>query len=143
MALLCPLPGCRILGVARDGPDALLIAAEARRGHARCPGCRTVSTSVHSRHRRRPADLPASGQAVRLDLTIRRFYCRHPSCPRRTLAERLPRLLGRHAQRTRRLADAQARTGLALGGAPAARLLLHLAMPTSATALLQAIRGLP
>jgi transposase len=143
MTLLCPLPGCRILRVARDGPDALLIAAESRRGHARCPGCRTVSTSVHSRYRRQPTDLPASGQAVRLNLTIRRFYCRHPSCPRRTFAERLPRLLGRHAQRTRRLADAQARAGLALGGAPAARLLSHLAMPTSATTLLQAIRGLP
>ena len=136
MTLLCPLAGCRILRVARDGPDALLIAAESRRDHARCPGCRTVSTSVHSRYRRRPADLPASGQAVRLNLTIRRFYCRHPSCPRRTFAERLPRLLGRHAQRTRRLADAQARAGLALGGAPAARLLSHLAMPTSATTLL-------
>ncbi len=143
MTLLCPLPGCRILRVVRDGPDALLIAAESRRDHARCPGCRTVSTSVHSRYRRQPADLPASGQAVRLRLTIRRFYCRNPSCPRRTFAERLPRLLGRHAQRTRRLAEAQVQTALALGGAPAARLLSHLAMPTSPTTLLQAIRGLP
>ncbi len=143
MTLLCHLPGCRLLRVARDGPDALLIAAEVQRDHARCPDCGTVSLSVHSRYQRRPADLPASGRSVRLRLTIRRFYCRHPSCPRRTFAERLPRLLGRHAQRTHRLAEAQARTSLALGGTPAARLLSHLAMPTSATTLLRAVRSLP
>lgn len=143
MTLLFPLPGCRLARVARDGPAALTIVAEAKHDHACCPTCRTVSTSVHSRYRRRPADLPASGRAVRLQLAVRRFYCRDPACPRRTFAERFPKLLARHAQRTRRLADAQARTGLALGGQPAARLLAHLAMPASATTLLRAIRSLP
>jgi hypothetical protein len=74
---------------------------------------------------------------------IRRFYCHHPPCQRRTCAERLPRLLERHAQRTRRLTEAQARAGLALGGAPAARLLPHLSMPASATILLRTVRCLP
>jgi len=78
-----------------------------------------------------------------LHLTVRRFYCHHPFCLRRTFAERLPHLLDRHAQRTRRLAKAQARTGLALGGAPAARLLVHLAMPASARTLLRAVHDLP
>jgi transposase len=80
---------------------------------------------------------------VRLTLTIRRFYCHEPACARRTFAERLPRLLDRYAQRTHRLADAQVRTALALGATPAARLLPHLAMPTSATTLLRGIRGWP
>ena len=142
MTLLFPVPGCRLVHVARDGPAALTIVAEAKHDHACCPSCRTVSTSVHSRYRRRPADLPASGKPVRLQLAVRRFYCRDPACPRRTFAERFPKLLARHAQRTRRLADAQARTGLALGGQPAARLLAHLAMPASATTLLRTIRGL-
>ncbi|WP_080577129.1 ISL3 family transposase [Methylorubrum extorquens] len=115
----------------------------ARFNHARCPTCWAVSTSVHSRYRRRPADLPASGEAIRLHLEVRRFYCRDPACPRRTFAERFPKLLARHAQRTRRLAEAQARTGLALGGQPAARLLAHLAMPCSATTLLRTIRSVP
>src|SRR3712207_2845084 len=143
MTLLCSLPGCRILRVVRDDRNALLVSAQARRDHARCPDCKAVSTSVHSRYRRRPADLPISGQAVRLNLIIRRFYCHHPSCRRRTFAEQLPHLLGRHAQRTHRLAKAQAQTGLALGGAPAARLLSHLAMPASPTTLLKTIRRLP
>ena len=80
MTLLCSLPGWRILGVVRDGPDALVIAAQARRDHACCPECKTVSTSVHRRYQRRPADLPVSGRAVCLDLTVRRFYGRRPSC---------------------------------------------------------------
>ena len=73
MTLLCSLPGCRILRVVRDGRNALPVFAEARRDHARCPDCQTVSTSVHSRYRRRPADLPVSGRAVCLSLKVRRF----------------------------------------------------------------------
>ena len=143
MTLLCYIPGCRVLHVTRAESTALRIAAQAKRDHACCPGCRTVSRSVHSRYHRRPADLPTSGQAVRLTLTIRRFYCPDPACARRTFAERLPRLLDRYAQRTRRLADARVRTALALGVMPAARLLPHLAMPTRATTLLRDIRKWP
>jgi len=143
MTLPCSLPGCRIVRAVRDGPDALLVVAEASRDRVRCPDCRTPSAAVHSRYQRRARDLPASGLAVRLRLTVRRFYCRDPTCPRRTFAERLPRLLGRHAQRTSRLIEAQARTGLALGGSPGARLLSHLSMPTSATALLRTLHRLP
>ena len=143
MTLLCHLPGCRILCVRRDSSNSVVVAAEARRDASRCPICSTLSTSIHSRYHRQPADLPVSGQAVRLRLTIRRFYCRNPSCPRHTFAEQLPHLLGRHAQRTRRLAKAHVQTALALGGAPAARLLSHLAIPASPTMLLQAIRRLP
>ena len=126
-----------------DGPGALSVAAEGKRDDAQCPACGTLSSAVHSRYQRRPADLPAGGKIVRLRLTIRRFYCRRPGCPRRTFAERFPHLLGRYAHRTRRLSEAHARAGLALGGQPAARLLFHLAMPASATTLLRAIRGLP
>ena len=126
MTLLCRIPGCRLLHVTREESTALRIAAQARRDHARCPRCRTVSRSVHSRYHRRPSDLPTSGQEVHLILTIRRFYCHDRACARRTFAERLPRLLDRYAQRTRRLADAQVRTALALGATPTARLLPHL-----------------
>ena len=143
MTLFCHVPGCHILQVSRDGASALRLGAEAKRDHARCPACRTVSRSVHSRYHRRPTDLPTSGQEARLTLTIRRFYCHDPTCARRTFAERLPRLLDRYAHRTRRLADAQVRTALALGATPAARLLPHLAMPISATTLLRGIRKWP
>src|SRR4051794_27190151 len=143
MPLLCHLPGCRILHVVRDSPNSVVVAAEARRDASRCPVCSRLSTAIHSRYHRQPADLPVSGKAVRLRLTIRRFYCRNPSCPRRTSPDRLPPLLGRHAQPPRRLAKPPAQPPPALGAAPAPRLLPPPPMPASPTMLLQAIRRLP
>jgi len=48
-----------------------------------------------------------------------------------------------HARRTRRLAEAQARVGAALGGKGGARLLAHLAMPASTDTVLRLIRRSP
>ncbi len=48
-----------------------------------------------------------------------------------------------HARRTGRLAKAQGRVGAALGGESGAKLLQHLAMPTSADTVLRLIRRLP
>ena len=48
-----------------------------------------------------------------------------------------------HARRTRRLAEAQGRVGVALGGEAGAELLRHLAMPTSADTVLRLIRRMP
>ncbi len=80
MTLLCHLPGCRILRVVRDSPNSLVVAAEARRNASRCPTCNTLSTSIHSRYHRQPADLPVSGQAEgqinRLKLLKRSMYGR-------------------------------------------------------------------
>ena len=74
---------------------------------------------------------------------MRRFYCRNPRCARRTFAERLPELVLPHARRTCRLAAAQSRVGVALGGEAGARLLRHLAMPTSADTVLRLVRLMP
>jgi hypothetical protein len=98
---------------------------------------------VHSRDRRRPVDLPSLGRALSVDLHVRRFYCRNAACARRTFAERLPELLGPHARRTRRLAEAQGQVGVALGGEGGARLLQHLSMPASADTVLRLVRDLP
>jgi transposase len=87
--------------------------------------------------------LPSFGQEVRLRLSVRRFYCRNPACPRQTFAEPLPGLLNPRARRTQRLATAQAHVGIALGGEAGARLLHRLAMPTSADTVLRLVRGLP
>ena len=142
MTQICSLPGCDVEHVIR-GLDHLVVVAHRRRSHGRCPSCGALSSSVHSRYERRPADLPSFGCPVRLRIRIRRFYCRHPGCPRRTFAERLPRLLPARARRTLRLARAQARVGLALGGEAGARLSLHLAMATSPDTVLRLVRRLP
>jgi transposase len=83
------------------------------------------------------------GRAVRLCLRVRRFYCHSSACQRRTFVEPLRKLLPPRARRTRRLARAQARIGLALGGEAGARLLPHLAMTASPDTVLRLVRGLP
>jgi Transposase len=102
-----------------------------------------MSLSVHSRYRRHPTDLPSFGEEVRLDLLVRRFYCRNPACPRRTFAEPLPNLLAPRARRTRRLATAQGRVGVTCGGESGARLLHRLGMPASADTVLRLVCAIP
>jgi hypothetical protein len=53
-----------------------------------CPGCATRSGRVHSRYRRRVADLPIAGRPVRLLIAARRSYCDAVLCGRRIFAER-------------------------------------------------------
>lgn len=48
---------------------------------------------MHSRYRRKPADLPSLGRRVGVSLRMRRFYCRNARCARRTFAEHLPELV--------------------------------------------------
>ena len=76
-------------------------------------------------------------------MRVRRFYCRNARCARRTFAERLPELVAPHARRTTRLAEAQVRVDVALGGEAGTKLLQHLAMPTSADTVLRLIGRLP
>ncbi|MBV9511508.1 MAG: ISL3 family transposase [Caulobacteraceae bacterium] len=140
---LCPMPGCRVERITREGSDLLCVAARGTRPGGRCPDCGDASRTVHSRYRRRVADLPSLGRQVRVGLQVRRFYCRNPACARRTFAERLPELVAPRARRTLRLAGAQARLGAALGGEVGARVLPRLAMPVSADTVLRLVRGLP
>ena len=143
MTTIFPMPGCRIEQVTPEAAEGFSIAAHGMGSGSRCPDCGRASRAVHSRYRRKPADLPSLGRRVGLSLRIRRFYCRNAKCSWRTFAERLPELVAPHARRTCRLAAAQARVGVALGGNAGSRLLRHFAMPASADTLLRLVHRLP
>jgi transposase len=143
MNSLSLIPSCRIRSVTPLDQNALVIVVEGRAPHGRCPACRHISASVHSSYARQPADLPSFGREVRLQVRVRRFYCRNPVCLKQTFVESLPRLLRPYARRTQRLAKAQGRIGIALGGEPGAKLLAHLAMPASADTVLRLVRHQP
>jgi zinc-finger of transposase IS204/IS1001/IS1096/IS1165 len=68
-----------------------------------CPVCSTPSSAMHSHYRRKPADLPCTGHPIRLLLTVRKFFCRNASCPRKIFAERLPELIQPASRLTTRL----------------------------------------
>jgi len=138
-----PIPNCRVVQVTQADPADICVAAQGVQPGAACPSCSMISQAVHSRYHRRPADLPSLGQAVRLDLCVRRFYCRNTGCVRRTFVEPLPDLLAPRARRTRRLATAQGQMGVACGGEAGARLLRGLAMPVSGDTVLRLVRAMP
>ena len=110
------IPKCRIERV---------VPMRRRGASRRCPDCGGTSRSVHSRYHRHPADLPLSASRTVLRIKLRRFYCFNPSCRRRTFAVSPSELLNRRARRTRRLAEAQGRVGIACSGAGGVRLLQH------------------
>jgi transposase len=108
---------------------------------AACPRCGAMSGRVHSRYRRRVADLPWHGVAARLELHARKFLCVGLDCPQRVFTERLPRVVAPHARRTRRLNEALTLLAFALGGEAGARAASGLGMAAGADTLLARIRS--
>jgi transposase len=110
---------------------------------AACPCYAVASSSIHSRYQRHLTDLPWGTRAVSLQLTVRKFLCRNPTCARRIFTERLPDLVAAYGRHTHRLATALQAIGLALGGNTGARLAARLRLPTSPSTLLRLVRGAP
>jgi transposase len=57
---------------------------------APCPLCATPARRIHSNYERTLADLPWAQYRVRLQLRVRKWFCRNRACPRRIFTERLP-----------------------------------------------------
>src|SRR6266542_3173838 len=82
------------------GPDQIVVILVATSPRGTCPVCATWSEAVHSLYQRTIADLPWGGQAVRLHLHVRKFFCRQPTCARRVFTERLPTVVAPYARRS-------------------------------------------
>lgn len=139
-----------LLGPSQLSLEAFYLSAKVIRltvvtfqAEALCPVCGQMSRRVHSRYRRRIADVPCAGIPVQWTLKARRFFCDTSNCPKATFAERLPQVVAVWSRRTRRLITAQQGIGLALGGEPGARLSHRLGMATSPDTLLRLIRRTP
>lgn len=123
-----------------DGASALITVRSMAEASV-CPGCGTRSGRVHSRYRRRLADLPIAGRQVRLMVLARRFYCHAVLCGRRVFTERFDAdVLAPWARRTARLDHIVHHLGLALGGRPAASFARRLMVPVSRDTLLRVVR---
>jgi len=135
------IPDPTLITVERIVPDdaEIVLVARTRRPSAPCSVCGQSATRVHSRYTRSLRDLPWQGLAVRMELHTRRWFCDNPSCPRRIFTERLPTVAAPFSQRTTRLATIVLIFGVAVGGAPGARLLAELGVPISGVTLLRAV----
>ncbi|GJE52423.1 hypothetical protein GOFOIKOB_5494 [Methylobacterium tardum] len=132
----------RVIAVASE-PGRVTVLAVPRSAASCCPVCRRHSDRSNGSYERRLADLPWQGRSVSLRVRLRRLCCRNPVCPRRTFSQSLPDVAVPRARRSRRLQDVQRHLGLALGGAPAARLAHRLALPASPSTFLRMVRAGP
>lgn len=78
--------------------------------------------------------------AVRLRVQVRRFFCSHPACARKTFAEPFPDLAESRARRTNRQACRLRTIAKEFGGRPASRESENVQKPASRHTLLRVLR---
>jgi transposase len=139
-SLLLPLPqGLRISDVT-VADTLLILQVFSTHPLACCPDCGFPSSRVHSRYVRTVGDLPCAGRQIVLKLTVRKFLCSVPDCPRTMFTERLPDLVQSYARVTNRLREALVALGLATSAEVSERVAPSLGMLVSAPTLLRCLR---
>jgi transposase len=131
--------GSRLVRAEFDG-TTLTLGIATTQPSAACPLCGVPSWRAHSRYARRLAEVPVLGHPVRLLVTVRRFLCPDPQCPRQVFTETLDALAEKHARTTVGLAQTHRAIGAALGGEAGARLAARMAMATSPDTLLRRVK---
>ena len=139
---LIPLPdGLEITSISITEQE-LLVRVTSNRSSSTCPLCSTPSQAIHSYYRRKPLELPCTGKPVRLLLSVKKFFCRVPTCRRKVFTERLPDLLepsSRLTSRLRTIVQAMVAAFNAKGGA---RLGVQLGIALSRTTYLHSLHRL-
>ena len=108
-----------------------------------CPECHHPSARIHSRYQRLVGDLPCAGRNVILVLTLRKFVCGTPGCPRKIFTERLPGLVESYGRMTGRLIAFIQAMGVVAGGQKGTRLADRCAIAISPSSLLRHLMQLP
>jgi hypothetical protein len=87
--------------------------------------------------------LPLAGAKLFLHLQVRRFFCRHATCPQRIFAERLPSLVPVRGRHSLGVCAALRHVGLAVGGRAGVRLTRALSIPGSYRTIVRLVHGAP
>jgi transposase len=127
-----------------DSPAAqITLRVRSTQATASCPLCTTPAQRMHSHYERTLADLPWAHSRVRLQLRVRKWFCRNRACRRRIFTERLPTVAAPWARRTLRLAPRLGALGVALGGTAGVQLGHQWDLVVSRNTLLRLLRKLP
>jgi transposase len=140
---LFPLPDGLEMTSVSDTSEEVLVRVTSRRSSSPCPLCSIASSAIHSYYRRHPLDLPCVGRPIRLLLTVRKFFCRNPSCPRKVFTERLPDLIEVSSRLTKRLRSAAQEIGFATCGKGGERLSRKLGITISDATVLWSLHLVP
>jgi len=126
-----------------DSPAAqITLRVRSTQATASCPLCTTPAQRKHSHYERTLADLPWAHYRVRLQLRVRKWFCRNRACRRRIFTERLPTVAAPWARRTLRLAQRLGALGVALGGTAGMQLGHQWDLAVSRNTLLRLLRKL-
>ena len=140
-SLLFSLPEGICISSVRTTTTELVVHIACQRPCAICPLCQQTSERVHGNYVRKVADLPCAGRRVILRLSVRKFVCGTPACPRQIFTERLSDLVQSYARMTNRLRDALVALGLATSAEVSERVAPQLSMLVSAPTLLRRLRA--
>ncbi|MFD1075637.1 ISL3 family transposase [Longispora fulva] len=110
---------------------------------ADCAACGGVSGRVHSRYRRRLADVAVGDRPAELWLLVRRFFCDNLACAAKTFVEQVAGLTRRRCRISELLRRTLTAIGLALAGRAGARLAAALGLRTSRNSLIRMVKALP
>jgi transposase len=88
-------------------------------------------------------DLPCAGRSIQFLLTVKKFFCREATCPRKIFTERLPNLLEPSSRLTTRLRKAVQEIGFATSGKGGERLCPKLGISLSDGTLLWSLHLVP
>jgi len=145
--LACLLPDATTLSLAACYVDTtaaqMTLLVHSTQTRVPCPLCAIPARRIHSRYARTLADLPWADYRVRLQLRVRKWFCRNHHCQRRIFTERLPTVTAPWARRTLRLAQRLVAVGLALGGKAGVSLSQRWGLAVSRNTLLRLLRRQP
>jgi transposase len=116
---------------------------ESTASKAFCPKCQVESTEVHSQYNRYPVDLAWADRAVVFNLSVKRFFCHNPDCPKRTFAEQFPGVVRPYARKTNRVIEKQQRISVNTCARTAEKLLGYEQIGMSDSTVNRTVRGLP
>ena len=138
-----PLPEGMVIGQVEIAQAQLTVDVLSTHPFAHCPSCGSPSDHVHCQYQRTVHDVPCGGRRVVLRLSVRKFFCRVPTCQRKVFAERLPDLVQPWARVSNRLLEELKALGLAASAQVNERLAPRLGMKVKAPTLLRYLRAIP
>ncbi|MBO0780398.1 MAG: ISL3 family transposase [Ktedonobacteraceae bacterium] len=138
-----PLPeDLEIIGV-REAGNQVEIQVLSHRSRCLCPGCSLPSQAIHSYYRRHPMELPCTGRRVRIVLSVKKFFCHNPDCPRKVFTERIPELIEPSSRLTTRLRALIQAMGVAFNANGGTRLAEQMGVQVSRRTVLFSLHLLP
>ncbi|MFJ7593545.1 ISL3 family transposase [Streptomyces sp. NPDC097617] len=140
---LLPYPSGVVIESIKRTAKVITLRAGCQTLPVRCPQCGMPSWRVHGRYVRRLGDAPVAGNAVVIELVVRRFKSLGDRCPSVTFAEQVEGLTRPHARQTMLLRSMLASIALTLAGRPGARLAAMLGIRIAKDAMLDLLRSVP